>query len=49
VILLRFLRPIHVRRAIAYDLAQKWPEYQDDYRDRDEAVREWWRVLRGGY
>jgi len=41
----RFLRPFEVRRAIAYDVEQRWPEYQDEYRDQNEAAREWWLLL----
>jgi hypothetical protein len=28
--LFRFLRPLQVRRALAYDLQQKWVDYQRD-------------------
>jgi hypothetical protein len=47
VLLFRYLRPLSVRRAIAYDLEERWPEYEHDYPDRDEAVKEWRLLLEG--
>jgi len=45
VLLFRYLRPLNVRRAIAYDLEERWLEYERDYGDR--AVQEWRRLLEG--
>jgi hypothetical protein len=43
VLLLGVLRPINVRRAIAYDLYERWPEYEKDYGDK--AEQEWTLLL----
>jgi hypothetical protein len=47
VLLFRFLRPLNVRRAIAYDLEERWPEYERDYPDREQAEQEWRLLLEG--
>jgi hypothetical protein len=47
VLLFRYLRPLSIRRAIAYDLEERWPEYGRDYPDRNEAVQQWRFLLEG--
>jgi hypothetical protein len=43
----RWLRPLNCRRAIAFDLEQRWPDYERDYPDRNEAVQQWRHLLEG--
>lgn len=47
VLLFGYLRPLNVRRAIVYDLTERWPEYERAYPDRTEAVQQWRLLLEG--
>jgi hypothetical protein len=41
VLMFRYLRPLNARRAIAFDLEERWAEYLISYPDEDEAAQEW--------